>query len=227
LHVALHMGRARRCTRLANGREFQVFMRSSAQARRLQSTHGRRYVMRSLALAVAFSILVFPLAARAEDPPPPSQAQAPTAPTSASPVYNTPHIVPYEGGTIPRNAHLEDRTNMTLLGPGIGIAGAAYSLSVLYALGTCGAQMECRSGSAWLYVPVVGPFVTATQAPTSGGATLSVFDGAVQLIGASLLVAGIAMPKQVVVWQDDAVAVRVAPAPIAGGGGLSVNVTGY
>ena len=42
-----------------------------------------------------------------------------------------------------------------------------------------------------------------------------------------LLVAGIAMPKQVVVWQDDAVAVRVAPAPIAGGGGLSVNVTGY
>jgi hypothetical protein len=25
-----------------------------------------------------------------------------------------------------------------------------YGLSVLYALGTCGAQMACREGSAWL-----------------------------------------------------------------------------
>jgi hypothetical protein len=187
--------------------------------------------MRSFALVFACSVVVFPFAARAEEPQPaqPSQTvQAPAPPpTSTSFVYNTPHVVPYEGGAIPRNAHIEDRTNMTLVGSGTAIAGAAYGMSVLYAMGTCGAQMSCRSGSAWLYVPVVGPFVTATQAPTTGGATLSVFDGMIQALGAGLLVAGIAMPKQVVVWQDAGVAVNVAPAPMPGGGGVMVNVASH
>ncbi len=58
-----------------------------------------------------------------------------------------------------------------------------YGSSLLYAVATCGAQQECRNGSAWLYVPVFGPFITAAQAPTTGGQALAAFDGAVQTIG--------------------------------------------
>src|SRR5258708_855484 len=81
--------------------------------------------------------------------------------------YSPPHVVDYTGGRLPEYAHLEQRTNMKLITPGLWVAGVSYGVSVLYALGTCGAQTECRSGSQWLYVPIVGPFITAALAPTS------------------------------------------------------------
>ena len=99
------------------------------------------------------------------------------------PGYSPPHVVDYAGGRVPAYAHLEQRTNTTLIEQGLAVTGATYAISVLYALGTCGAQMECRSGSQWLYVPVLGPFMTAAQAPTTGGEALSVFDGALQAAG--------------------------------------------
>jgi hypothetical protein len=139
--------------------------------------------------------------------------------------YSPPHVVNYTGGRVPEYAHLEQRTNTTLLTPGLWVAGVAYGLSVLYALSTCGAQTECRSGSQWLYVPIVGPFITAAQAPTTGGEALSVFDGALQTMGAGLAVAAVLMPRSVVVWQDRDVAFRVTPAVVPGGAGLSMTLT--
>ena len=139
--------------------------------------------------------------------------------------YAPPHVVPYSGGDIPAYAHLEDRANTTLITSGLAVVAAPYAFSVLYALGTCGAQMDCRSGSQWLYMPVLGPFITAVQAPTSGGAALSVFDGAVQVFGASLALAGVFVPSKVVVWQDRTTALRVTPGEIPGGAGVSLTLT--
>ncbi len=174
--------------------------------------------MRRIALALTVLLCACPRAARADDQAAPDEGAA------ASPGYKPPHVVPYEGGSIPRNAHIEGRANMKLLGPGLVVAAIPYGFSLLYALSTCGAQMECRAGSAWLYAPVIGPFITAYYAPTSGGAALSIFDGALQTVGAAIFLAGLTMPKQVVVWQDDDVAVRVAPAPVAGGVGVVLSV---
>jgi hypothetical protein len=140
------------------------------------------------------------------------------------PGYSPPHVVPYQGGVIPPYAHLEDRPNKPLIQGGFGVAGSVYGLSVLYALGTCGAQMACREGSAWLYVPVVGPFVTATQAPTTGGQALSVFDGVLQVIGTVVAIAGLEMPRSVVVWQDrQDLAVRVKTDSVPGGVGIALS----
>jgi hypothetical protein len=170
--------------------------------------------MKALAIgtgAVAlFASLAAPAQARADEP---------------APGYAPPHVVPYTGGSIPADAHLEERANVTIIGTGLSVLAVPYGFSVLYALGTCGAQMACRQGSQWLYVPVVGPFVTATQAPTSGGQALSVFDGVLQTIGAAIALAGAAMPRSVVVWQDRSAALRLTPAPIPGGAGLSMTLT--
>ncbi len=141
------------------------------------------------------------------------------------PGYSPPHVVPYQGGVIPSYAHLEDRPNKPLIQGRLGVAGSVYGLSVLYALGTCGAQMACREGSAWLYVPLVGPFVTATQAPTTGGQALSVFDGVLQVIGSVVAIAGLEMPRSVVAWQDrQDLAVRVKTDSVPGGVGLTLSL---
>jgi len=139
--------------------------------------------------------------------------------------YSPPHVVSYRGGTIPSYAHLEGRANWGFIDGGLWVTGVPYGLSVLYAMSTCGAQMDCRSGSQWLYVPVVGPFVTATQAPTTGGQALSVFDGALQSLGAVLMIAGVSMPHTVVVWQDESAQLRITPNALSGGAGLSVALT--
>jgi hypothetical protein len=141
------------------------------------------------------------------------------------PGYSMPHVVDYGGGRIPEYAHLEERTNMKVIGAGLAVAAVPYGFSVLYALSTCGAQTNCRAGSSWLYMPVLGPFLTATQAPTTGGQALSVFDGALQTLGVGIAVAGVLMPRQVVVWQDRESALRVMPAVMPGGAGLSLTLT--
>ncbi len=148
---------------------------------------------------------------------------APALADDAAPGYVPPHVADYTGGAIPANAHLENRTDRTLLSTGAALAAIPYGFSVLYALSTCGAQMDCRSGSQWLYMPVLGPFLTAAQAPTSGGEALSVFDGALQLTGLGFLVASQLLPRKVVVWQDTAF--QVLPAVVPGGAGLSLSVT--
>lgn len=138
--------------------------------------------------------------------------------------YHPPKVVAYEGGRIPKDAKLEERPRWGLIGTGIGLAAGAYALSLTYAISTCGAQMECRNGSAWLYAPIVGPFIAASHAPTSGGKALATFDGAVQVSGVVLFIAGFVAPKQVVVTYRDA-SIRVEPVSVGSGMGLGVTVT--
>ena len=173
----------------------------------------------------------------------PAQAQPPqTKPVTPAPMprvveasssdapdadgYVAPHFVPYRGGDIPKNAHIETKANLGLVGAGASIGGGVYFISLVYALSTCGAQMDCRAGSGWLYVPIVGPFITAAQSPTSGGAALAAFDGSVQVLGAVLAVAGVVAPRKFVVWQDKTAAVTITPTmPGRMGAGLALTLT--
>ena len=172
-------------------------------------------VVSSLALAI-----LVPTAALADDTDPPEDNGG----------YVKPHSVPYEGGAIPPNASIEKKPNGTLIATGVGILGAAYMGSLIYGLATCTAQQECRSGSGWLYVPVVGPFVAAAQAPTTGGAALALFDGGVQVLGAALIVGGLVFQKRFVVWQSKGADLKLTPNGGAGpngsvSGGLSLTLT--
>jgi hypothetical protein len=189
------------------------------------------------ALAIHVTAATATVARTAHADPP--AVVAPAAPTTAPTLeYKAPIVRPYEGGVIPEGAHLETRWNKEMFTVGVAVTAAAYLPSLLYAMETCGLQgnsdggppitgSACRSGSTWLYVPVIGPFVTAAQAPTTGGATLSVFDGVVQTAGAALMLAAVIAPRTVVVWQDLArsTSVRVTPVASAGGAGVAVTVT--
>ena len=145
--------------------------------------------------------------------------------------YVTPTIVPYEGGTIPRDAKLVTQPNVPVLGTGIGLFATAYAGALIYALSTCSAQENCRPGSSWLYIPVIGPFITAaaSDTPTTGGRALAAFDGGVQLLGGALAVASFVWPKKFVLWQDKSASVQVTPTTLGAGtsAGVAVTVTHF
>ena len=140
--------------------------------------------------------------------------------------YTPPTIVPYEGGRIPKDATLEERTRKGLLVGGIVVAASAYSVSLAYALSTCSAQQACRAGSDWLYVPILGPFVTSAKSPTTGGAALAAFDGALQLGGVAMVVASALFPQKVVVTPGRA-SWKVEPVAVGAGMGVGVTMTHF
>lgn len=156
---------------------------------------------------------------RAPEKVPRADAREADAPAT----YQPPTVVDYYGGRIPRDSSIEERPRAAFVATGIAMAGTAYGGALLYAIGTCGAQMDCRNGSAWLYAPLIGPFLTAGQAPTSGGRALAIFDGSLQTVGVALFVAGFLAPKKVVVTYQNA-AWRVEPVQMGSGMGLGLTV---
>jgi len=164
-------------------------------------------------------------------PPPPAQAQPqPPAQPQAQPGYRpsatlgytAPRRVRYEGGEIPAYAHIETTPRKGLIIAGAAVLGASYLISVIAAIGYCGPGRECVNGG--LYIPVVGPFIVAAQAPSSGGATLAAFDGIVQLGGLGLIIAGFVAPEQFVVWRDADAQASLTVVPGGGGGvGLALK----
>lgn len=51
------------------------------------------------------------------------------------------------------------------------------------------------------------------------------FDGVLQTVLVGVAVAGVALPRTVVVWQDPEMSLRVTPAATQGGGGLTMTLT--
>jgi hypothetical protein len=210
----------------------------------------------TVALAVASFVSLSPSLARAEGPAPSGSAPQPSASTSGAPVgaaapspasppqargaslvasndsstyegpYTPPTVVPYEGGRIPKDATIEERTRKGLLVGGIVVAASAYTISLAYALSTCSAQQACRAGSDWLYVPIIGPFVTSAKSPTTGGAALAAFDGALQLGGVGMVVASALFPQKVVVTPGHA-SWKVEPVHMGSGMGVGVTMTHF
>jgi hypothetical protein len=166
-------------------------------------------------------------AAEAPKPTPrPSAARAaaaPSAPTDPE-EYRPPTVVDYYGGRIPRDSVIETRPRYALLATGIAMTGGAYFISLTYALSTCGAKMECRSGSEWLYAPIIGPFMAAAKAPTTGGMALATFDGFVQVGGLALAAASLLSQKKVVVTYGKP-SIEVTPMAVAGGSGVGITLT--
>lgn len=176
--------------------------------------------MRSkLSLVIAALSLFAPVAAFADDTTVP-------APKPANGGYVVPQSVLYEGGKLPEGATLEKRPNMTLIGTGLGIFAAAYVPSIITAAVACAPQKDCSAtgGAAWLYFPIVGPFITAANATSTGGAALAAFDGGLQVTGAAIAVAGLIAQRKFVVWQDKSAKLTVTPG--AGNtAGLSLTLT--
>lgn len=176
-------------------------------------------------LALLALLALVPSTALADDdvPAPPAQPAQPATPppvrvsaASTSTGYVAPEIVPYEGGDIAADAKLITKPNFYVAGTGIALLSAAYFGSLMYGLATCTAQSDCRPGSGFLYIPVIGPFITAAYAindpiPTSGGRALAAFAGGVQVLGVALTAAGFIWPRKFVMWQNKSTALSVTP----------------
>ncbi len=188
------------------------------------------------AFTAAFTALTtLSASAFAQEAASPSPATQPT-PVAWSPTtqpcmeedyYVAPRVVDYEGGDIPRNAKLKDAARIELIALGLAGSAGMYGASVLYALSTCAPQEKCRAGSDSLYIPVIGPFLTAGVAPTTGGRAVAIFDGVVQTAGIGLAAVALLFPKKVLVISNKRGSLEVQPISAGSGMGLGVTMTHF
>ena len=201
--------------------------------------------MRTSIVLAAGVVLAFSSNALADDAQPEAQPEVKaevkpvTSATTTSATINapesggyvTPTIVPYEGGVIPRDAKLVMQPHLAVLGTGIALFATSYAGALIYALSTCSAQETCRGGSSYLYIPFIGPFITAAvnETPTTGGRALAAFDGGVQLLGGALSAAAFIWPRKFVMWQGKSAKVQVTPTTMGAGtsAGVAVTVTHF
>jgi hypothetical protein len=137
--------------------------------------------------------------------------------------YVAPLSVAYQGGAIPAGSTIEKRPNIAFVATGVSILGTAYAASLITAIAQCGPGMACSDGAGWLYLPIVGPFVTAAMARTTGGQAIAAFDGGVQTLGGALAITGFIAQKKFVVWQDEKQMASLAVTPNAGGVSLTLT----
>jgi hypothetical protein len=108
-------------------------------------------------------------------------------------------VVPYNGGPIPPNAHLEEQPITGLIIAGSVLFGVSYVPSAFAAL-LC---VSCSSsGIGWLGVPVVGPLITLGFPQSEEGARLLVLDAIFQIGGVGMLIAGLAVRNRVLVVDE-------------------------
>jgi hypothetical protein len=161
-------------------------------------------------------------------PPPPPKVVVVTQAPPPKPAngYVVPSLVPYEGGKIPADSTLTSQPNMALIGAGLVVLGVSYVPSVFTAAIACPPEAVCTAtrGVSWLYLPVVGPFITAVIATSTGGAALAAFDGVLQVSGAALVIAGLVAQKKFVMWQDKRASLTVTPGA-GNAAGVSLTLT--
>jgi hypothetical protein len=139
------------------------------------------------------------------------------------------------------------RDGVSVRNAGIGLFVTMYGLTVIgsgVAYGT-GAANEapgdpiCTESTPWGFLPLVGPFILAGSYPdyqkldraggtagcadyTAAVTAVSVIDGLVQITGAALLIAGLAMGGPAT--DDDAsIGVEVRTMSVPGGAGLAID----
>lgn len=117
-----------------------------------------------------------------------------------------PRLVPYAGGPVPEGAKLVDKHANGWIVAGASTFGALYVTSILYAAAACppGAQAnQCKANTAWLYVPAIGPFLTAADPAASyGGRNLAVFDGVFQIAGIVAMIGGYASTERMLEYRE-------------------------
>jgi hypothetical protein len=144
-------------------------------------------------------------------PPPTYYAPAPGYPPPGYSLYppRPAKPVPMNPDDPPPGYHTESRARSGLVVGGAVMFGISYVLSALVAVS---GQATGSSEYGPLFIPIVGPFIAlgsthALQATNDGlqqagralGAVGLVFDGVIQVAGASLIVVGLAASRDVVV----------------------------
>ena len=132
-----------------------------------------------------------------------------------------------EGDPFPAGYHPVQRTRKGLVVGGAVTFGCLYLISLLIAAAnTDAAKADNRSSEAdALYIPAIGPFV---QMARTSSATANVFlalDGIAQAGGIAMFVAGISMPKTVLV-RDASTSPTLHLAPLVGRGSTGLAVMG-
>lgn len=184
------------------------------------------------------ALLLLPALAQAQpalDPAPPAPAPPVIAPsTMTTYVYPQPYAypyfqpqarlavkaaisprrVPYHGGEIPAGATVVTRGHNGLLAAGLSVFGGLYLTSVITAAASCSpgdSASSCRANTAWLYIPAIGPFLTAADPDASfGGRNLAIFDGVFQLAGLAAAIGAYASSEQ---WLEFSVTTARSTAP--------------
>jgi hypothetical protein len=122
-----------------------------------------------------------------------------------------------EGDSVPSGYHTESHARYGMLGAGAGMFGAAYIFSAIGGAAAGGGPF------GWLFVPVAGPFVMATEAFVLAPLTLGLsaiagflfmVDGVAQTVGLALTIYGAASQKTVLV-RNESSAFQIKPVPFA------------
>jgi hypothetical protein len=164
--------------------------------------------------------------------PPPYYGYPPYVPSYAAAKPVTVRTVPYNGGPVPDGATLKTKRSNVLLGAGLITMGSLYVISAVYAMAACSpgdSAESCPSNTAWLYLPVAGPFIAAASPEASyGGRNLAIFDGAFQAAGLITAIAVLATSEDVLEYRDTPVGrVSIRPSAPAALAGASVRVTSF
>lgn len=177
---------------------------------------------RFVAFITMLAFLSIPTAVRAEDedlsmPPPPPAAFAPgggyVAPLSQTtqPAYvpqsvalTGPRILQdwEEGNPIPHGYHPEPRRRILLMMSSASSFVSLYCFSVVMGAVITDASKKSKYTYQPLYIPVLGPFLQMSRAKSATATALLAFDGIGQTIGVAVLIAGVYLPKVVLVRND-------------------------
>lgn len=181
----------------------------------------------------------------------PSSARAPNgehvAPLSqrTQPAYvpqsvalSGPAVLPWDpsrGRTPPSGYHAETRVRTGLVVAGSVTWGSMYLITALVAGGIAdsggsysydyrtGKSTRATNPSALLYIPVVGPFAYLPHAGSQSATVALLIDGLAQTAGAAMLVAGLTVPRHVLVRNDLA---KIELTPMIGPGHSGAGLTG-
>lgn len=131
---------------------------------------------------------------------------------------------------MPPGYRLVERSRTGLIVAGAIVVGVPYVIGLSFATRSNGSN-----GAAWLLVPGIGPWLAigarrdaCDRANVDGSLACAadvlattglVFDGLIQTTGAVLLIVGLTVPKKVLVRQD--VAAKLKLAPVGSGYGLA------
>lgn len=149
------------------------------------------------------------------------QVQVGHAPYAPPVLLGLPRTLPYkDGASAPPGYRLDTQRNAKLARVGGVVLGSAWALTALAAGTILSERTSASADYAPLFVPVVGPFITAgtgrdVNFSDSGGllpGSLLILDGLAQATGLALLVAGLVSNQKVWV-RDDIPRKASLPAP--------------
>jgi hypothetical protein len=128
-----------------------------------------------------------------------------------------------EGQPVPYGYHPEPRARKGLVITGAVLFGVLYLLSTLVATANDDSYNQNRYSALW--IPVIGPFIQlGSSTNVSGDNQIFVLDGLAQTAGVTMLVLGLAFPRQILV-RNDLATMSFVPTPMRvghDGGGLGL-----